>query len=114
MHWKPLFAWLPVETIVKEYQQDYYKAIALSDKKGDSTIFITFMLKCILSSLNEMYESNQKILNDITANPKITIKELQDLIGLSESGVKKVLRQLKNDGLISRVGGAKGGHWEVL
>ena len=69
-----------------------------------------------------MYESNQKsnrksnrkVLDAIKNNPKITIKELQELIGLSESGIKKILRQLRNDGVISRVGGAKGGHWEVL
>lgn len=43
--WKGIFAWLPVETIVKKYQQEYYKAIAQSDAKGDSTDFIVFMLK---------------------------------------------------------------------
>ena len=46
-------------------------------------------------------------------NPSVTIRELQDETGLSESGVKKVIRQLKNDGQICRVGGDKGGHWEV-
>lgn len=35
MQWKPIFAWLPVETIVKENQQKYYDAIALSDKQGN-------------------------------------------------------------------------------
>ena len=46
-------------------------------------------------------------------NPSVTIKELQDITGLSESGVKKVIRQLRADGFIQRIGGAKGGHWEV-
>lgn len=32
--WKGIFAWLPVETIVKKHQQEYYKAIAQSDAKG--------------------------------------------------------------------------------
>ena len=118
MQWKPIFAWLPVETIVKENQQKYYDAIALSDKQGNSTAFITFMLKCILASLKEMCESNQKsnqkVLSAISENPDITIKELQTLIGLSESGIKKILRQLRNDGVIVRIGGAKGGHWEIL
>lgn len=45
-------------------------------------------------------------------NPSITIRELQDDTGLSESGVKKVIRQLKAEGLIRRTGGDKGGHWE--
>ncbi|MBQ9586555.1 MAG: winged helix-turn-helix domain-containing protein [Bacteroidales bacterium] len=57
-------------------------------------------------------KSNQKILSSIRRNPSITIRELQEVTGLSESGVKKIIRQLKADGLIQRVGGDKGGHWE--
>ena len=36
--WKGLFSWLPVETIVKDHQQDYYNAIANSDAAGESTV----------------------------------------------------------------------------
>ena len=121
MQWKPIFAWIPVETIVKEHQQEYYAAIAKSDSEANSTAFIIFMLRCLKDALKEMEESNQKsnwksnqkILAAMRRNPLITIRELQDETGLSESGVKKVIRQLKNDGQILRVGGAKGGHWEV-
>ena len=62
-------------------------------------------------ALKEMVKSNQKILLEIRQNPSVSIRELHDLVGLSENGVKKVLRQLRNDGIIVRVGGAKGGHW---
>ena len=66
--------------------------------------------------MQEMQESNQKsnqkILAAMRKNPLVTIRGLQDETGLSESGVKKVIRQLRNDGQIRRVGGAKGGHWE--
>ena len=48
------------------------------------------------------------------ACPGISIRELQEMTGLSESGVKKVIRKLREDGSVKRVGGAKGGHWEVL
>ena len=58
-------------------------------------------------------KSNQKILSSIRLNPSITIHELQDVTGLSESGVKRVIRQLKAEGLIQRIGGDKGGHREV-
>ena len=47
-------------------------------------------------------------------NPSITIKELQEETGLSESGVKKIIRQLRADNMIQRIGGAKGGHWEIV
>lgn len=118
MQWKPIFAWIPVETIVKEHQHDYYAAIAQSDHEATSTPFITFMLQCLKQALNEMAESNQKsnqkILAAMKQNPLVTIKELQTITGLSESGVKKVIRKLRADGAIQRIGGAKGGHWEVI
>lgn len=118
MRWQPIFAWIPVETIVKEHQQDYYKAIAKSDKEGESTTFVAFMLRCLRIALQEMQESNQKsnqkILDAICRNPSVSIRELRELVGLSESGVKKVIKRLRDKGVIRRVGGAKGGHWECL
>ena len=122
MQWNQIFAWIPVETIVKGHQQEYYAAIAASDISGKSTDFITFMLWCLLEALLEMDESNQKsnqksnrkILDAMRESSRISIRELQEITGLSESGVKKIIRKLREDGIVKRVGGAKGGHWEVL
>jgi ATP-dependent DNA helicase RecG len=80
------------------------------------------MLNCILKTLKEMQKSNQKsnpksnqkILLAIKENKQITIRELQEIIGLSESGVKKIIRRLRQNNLIKRIGGNKGGHWEVI
>lgn len=125
MQWNPIFAWIPVETLVKEHQSEYYEAIAQSDREASSTPFITFMLRCLLQAVQEMAESNQKsnrksnqkseqkVLDAMQTNPYITIKELQDAIGLSESGIKKIIRQLRAAGLVERVGSAKGGYWKV-
>ena len=52
--WKPLFAWLPVEELIRERQQEYYDVLAISDKAADSTVFIEFMLQIIDSALNEL------------------------------------------------------------
>ncbi|MBR0170518.1 MAG: Fic family protein [Bacteroidales bacterium] len=122
MQWNPIFAWIPVETIVKEHQQEYYAAIAQSDSTADSTPFISFMLRCLKRAAFEMQESNQKsnqksdqkILAAMQRDHSVTIKGLQDITGLSESGVKKVIRRLRADGHVRRVGGAKGGHWEII
>ena len=67
--WKGIFAWLPVETIVKKHQQEYYKSIAQSDAKGDSTDFIVFMLKCILQTISEQ----QKVTDDVGINVGINV-----------------------------------------
>ena len=60
MQWKPIFAWIPVETIVKDHQQEYYAAIMKSDHEASSTPFIVFMLGCLKEALDEMVKSNQK------------------------------------------------------
>ena len=119
--WKGIFAWLPVETIVKQHQHDYYDAIAQSDSQGNSTIFITFMLRCILQTIKEQQKvtdkvtdkSEDKLLNIIRATPAITIPQLMQMLSLSDSGVRKILRRLQQQGRIVRIGANKNGYWQV-
>ena len=51
--WNPIFAWLPVESIVHDHQQEYYEAINHSNAAVSSTAFIEFMLSAIKASLME-------------------------------------------------------------
>ena len=51
--WNPAFAWLPVESIIHDRQQEYYAAINASNDAGESTVFIEFMLSAIKASLIE-------------------------------------------------------------
>lgn len=57
--WRPLFACLPVESLVHARQGDYYHAIRESSKAGESTIFILFMLEVILEALRTAPGSDQ-------------------------------------------------------
>lgn len=66
------------------------------------------------SDLKSGPKSNLKIIEAIQINPTITIPELEQITGLSRSGVKKILRKLQEAGKVRRVGPDKGGHWEVL
>lgn len=59
-------------------------------------------------------KSDRKIIEILKVNPNTTIHQLMDLMQLSESGIKKILRKLKQTGEIRRVGSDKGGHWEVI
>lgn len=59
-------------------------------------------------------KSKEKILQIIANNPYVTTKELSEIIGLSIAGIEKNMRQMKEKGLIRRIGPDKGGHWEVL
>jgi len=60
----PIFEFLPLETLIIQTQDEYYKALAKSDKTGESTIFIEYMLKLIDDSLIELLNYNNKVLTD--------------------------------------------------
>ncbi|WP_372950827.1 Fic family protein [Mariniphaga sp.] len=50
----PVFEFLPIETLIRERQEQYYESLGKSDKTGESTTFIEFMLEIILESLEEL------------------------------------------------------------
>ena len=50
----PVFEFLPFETLISKNQKKYYQALSNSDKQGESTIFIEFMLKVLSNSLDEL------------------------------------------------------------
>ena len=123
--YKELFSYIPIESIVKENQQAYYDALEAAGSAGESTPFVEFMLKNILQSLKQFLKqeaksdqkssqkSDQKTLALIRKNNKVTIREICEKTGLSESGVKKIIKKLKDDGVLVRIGALKGGYWEV-
>ena len=59
-------------------------------------------------------KTTHKILLAIANNPNVIQKELSVMIGITPDGIKKAMEGLKKAGLIGRVGGKKGGHWEVV
>ena len=52
-NWKPLLAYLPIETIIRDRQDGYYRALAEADQRADATSFIEFMLNAIREALCE-------------------------------------------------------------
>ena len=97
-HWNPLFAFLPVETVIRDQQKDYYKVLAICDKVGNSTAFIEFLLASLLRSLHEVAEKTTsgeqvdaqvseqvgKILRACSKGPK-TKAELLAIAGLANA-----------------------------
>ena len=61
----PIFEFLPLETLISQAQQDYYHALSQSDKAGESTLFIEYMLDVIDKSLAELLRFNNRTLKDI-------------------------------------------------
>ena len=132
----PLFHHLPVENMVYSNQQAYYDAIAASTAAGESTLFITFMLREILKTLKEHQGEEKKELQDklhdklhdkfpdvseaawiilaaIMENPRLKALELAERTQLKERMVRNHLATLKSLGLIERQGSNKSGYWKV-
>jgi Fic family protein len=60
----PVFEFLPFETLISQTQNEYYNALAISDKVGKSTVFIEYMLGVIDESLKSLLNYNNRILKD--------------------------------------------------
>ena len=61
----PVFEFLPFETLISKNQEEYYKALSISDKSGNSTPFIEFMLTQIDLSLEELLSFNAANLTQV-------------------------------------------------
>ncbi len=59
-------------------------------------------------------KNSQKIVALIQSNPDVTIASMAEILGLSQSGVKKILAKLRKDKIINRVGSDKSGQWLIL
>ncbi|WP_034924788.1 Fic family protein [Gillisia sp. CAL575] len=60
----PVFEYLPFETLISKDQEKYYKALSQSDKSGNSTCFIEYMLGVIDKSLDELLDFNSRTLTE--------------------------------------------------
>lgn len=95
--WKPIFAWIPIESIIKDNQEDYYNAITLSTSKGKSNIFIEFMLDVINKAIKDIITDTRNHYNHI--NNQIT-----ELMKVIESYPQSATELMEKLNLKSRLG----------
>ena len=127
--WKEVFAWIPVETLIKENQKEYYNALGVSDKSANSTKFIEFMLSIILTTIEEIIETERKVTVNVTQkvtvnqkkiieaikeNPNITQEKLAEIVGISRKSIITNMKHLQENGFIKRIGADKNGYWQVV
>lgn len=86
-----VFEFLPIETLVKERQREYYDVLGKSDKQGLSTAFIEFMLGIIYLALDELLKTQ-----NITATDSDRINLFKELIGDKEFSRQGYLRYNKD------------------
>ncbi|MGY2200102.1 Fic family protein [Pseudomonas gingeri] len=56
--WRPVLAYLPVETVIRDQQDDYYAALAAADQMAEATPFVEFMLEALLLAMKEARRSD--------------------------------------------------------
>jgi Fic family protein len=108
--WNPVFAYLPVESLVFARQQEYYQAIQESTRRSDSAPFVRFMLQAILDAIQAMPPQVAPHVTPQVAklldlmDGEMGRAELQKMFGLSDrkSFFERYLRPALEAGLIER------------
>jgi Fic family protein len=87
--WNPLFADIPVESLIFEHQAEYYQAIQESTHQTDSAPFIAFMLRMILDTVTS---STPEVALEVTPEVRLlsvlsgemTRQQLKEALGLKD------------------------------
>lgn len=131
--WNPLFAWMPIETLVHHNQAQYYQALQDSHAGAvDCRPFIDFMLDAIAHSLDKFIDVATETVADVGVNvgvnvgvsdqvlqllrqtPGLSAKEVATLLNKTPRTIERHLKALREQGRIRRIGSDKTGHWEVI
>ncbi len=125
-NWKELFKYIPIESIIRKHQEEYYTAIQNCNNAGNSNEFIEFMLKIIDEAVDGMIidqnettqetaqeTTQEKLVNLIKKNPSITQSEMARALDLTRDGVAYNIKVLKEKGIIEREGSTKSGIWKI-
>jgi len=136
--WNPLFAWMPMETLVHHNQMLYYKALQDSHATAvvDCRPFIDFMLDAIANSLYKYIDVAARTVVDVGVNvgarvgvkvgvtaqilalltkqPQLSAREIASLLNKTTRTIERHLKALREQGQILRVGSDKVGHWQII
>ena len=125
--WKPLFAWLPVESIIHDRQEEYYAAINRSNYEGASTAFIEFMLSAIREALIEAVQTGgaadkmttdelrwYKIERFLQKNGTITNADVRQMFHVSAATANRILARLTDEEKIQKIRIGKSWGYQIL
>ena len=114
--WKPIFAWLPIESIIHDRQDEYYHAINRSNDEGESTAFIHFMLSAIQEALLEAIEDINapqspspdelrwiKIRRFLRGSEIITNADIREMFCVSTATASRILGKLTKEGKLQKI-----------
>lgn len=116
------FEFIPVEEEIYLNQEEYYSSIAECHNNGNANSFIKFIVSTINSSLDKIIKNNNFVMNDIqnriieliTNNNRITQNEIANIIGVNVRTIKRNFKMLIDNSIIERIGSDKTGYWQIL
>lgn len=82
----------------------------------ETTTNVTVVLyngKTAANNAQTTEKTTEKIIRILKERPYATAGQLAEELGLTIDGVDYNIRKLKKQGRIVRIGGDKGGHWEI-
>ena len=124
--WKPLFAWLPVESMIHDRQDEYYAAINQSNFEGESTVFIEFMLSAIKEALLDAIDTGAaenmttdelrwyKIERFLRKNEVISNADVREMFGVSAATANRILAKFTEVGKLQKIRMGKSWAYKVL
>lgn len=134
MNWLQFEYDLIPSRIFSDEKEEYIKSLVETRETEDITVFRRFMTGSIINHLSndikafeESIEADvaeepisayittsDRIVRLLAEDPRHTAKSLSQAIGITVKGIEKQLSKLKKEGRISRIGPAKGGHWQTI
>jgi len=113
----PIFEFVPIEKVIKDNQEEYYKVLETSDSSGSSTAFIEFILDVINKSLRETIAESTPTTSDYSKRVDYALSQLHDWFdrkeylsickGISTATASRDIKQLLQDGLIESSGSGR-------
>ena len=111
-----MFAWLPVESIIHDRQDEYYASINRSNCEGESTSFIEFMLSAIKEALMEAVQTSgaaesmttdelrwYKVERFLKKNDTITNADVRQMFQVSSATANRILSKFTEEGKIQKI-----------
>ena len=90
-NWEPLFEYVPIESEIKKYQEDYYMVIQKCNTNVDSTEFIEFMLKMIDEVLDGIIIGVNKQINHISTYVRKILEVMEPGVNYTTSELMELL-----------------------
>ena len=76
--WNPAVAWIAIESIICDRQQEYYDVISASNASGESTVFIEFILSSIKASLIDAINLSDEMSDGTMDEAVLRWKKLEE------------------------------------